>query len=101
MHSEITSLLKNKTFSLVPETNAINVSTAKWTSRINNIAATSGGNEYPYKATLAAREIQQINESYFEENSAPVISFSALRLFLPLAAEESSELHQIDVDTPI
>lgn len=75
IQSEMTSILKNKTWSLVPGSNTTNVLTIKMIYKIKNIAVPSGGNDYLYKPVLVARGYQQIKGPDIEKIFAHVISF--------------------------
>lgn len=81
MRSEMTSLMKKNTWSIDPNSNAINVMTVKLIYKIKDAPTSFGKIEHLYQEGLVSRVFRQIKSNYFEEAFAPVISLSTLTIF--------------------
>lgn len=96
---EMDSLKKNKTWILMPRSNASYILTNRWIFREKDVLTANGNFCVQYKARLVTRGFQQIHGNDYEETFAPVIKFTTLRLFLATVAIQDLELHQMDVQT--
>ena len=99
MKSEISSLHKNNTWTLVPRSEARNILTPKWVFRRKEIEPPKGASTVKYKARLCARGFQQIYGIDYTETFSPVVTFTSIRTLLALVAAMDLELEQMDVVT--
>ena len=96
---ELASQAKNKTWTLVPRSEASNILTSRWVFNVKQIPDGSGNTVESPKARLVARGFQQVEGLDYTETYAPVIKFTTIRLLLSLVAHYDLELHQMDVVT--
>lgn len=95
MSAEISALLQNQTWSLVPSTIAHNVVGCKWVYRIKR---KPDGSIDRHKARLVAKGFhQQPGVDYFETFS-PVVKPTTIRTVLSLAVSRGWPIHQLDVN---
>lgn len=99
MKSEMSSLHKNNTWTLVPRDKACNVLTPKWVYRKKEVHTADGNNTMNYKARVCARGFQQVYGVDYTETFAPVVKFTSIRTLLSLVAVMDLELEQMDVVT--
>lgn len=97
--SEYDSLIENKTWTLVPRSQARNLLTSKWVFKRKDVSDANGGSLVKYKARLVCRGFQQKQGIDYEETYAPVIAFTTLRLFFAICASKGLEIDQMDVIT--
>ena len=95
---ELASHRKNRTWTLVPRSDATNVLTSRWVFNVKQLPDKNGKLCEALKARLVARGFQQIEGIDYSETFAPVIKFTTIRLLLAVALFDL-ELHQMDVIT--
>ena len=96
---ELASHRKNRTWTLVPRSDATNFITSRWVFNVKQLPDGNGTLCEAAKARLVARGFQQIEGIDYSETFAPVIKFTTIRLRLALVAHFDLELHQMDVVT--
>ena len=96
---ELASQHKNKTWQLVPRSQASNVLTSRWVFRVKQLPDESGKLVETAKGRLVARGFEQVEGLECTETFAPVFKFTTIRLLLALVAHFDLELHQMDVVT--
>lgn len=95
-NDEIKSLIKNKTWTLVPLPSGNRALTCKWVFRIKTDAK---GNIQKYKARLVAKGFLQIEGVEFYETFSPVTKFTSVRILVAMAATFDWPLFHMDVKT--
>ena len=97
MKSEINSLKKNKTWTLVERPQGQRVASCKWLYEVNE---GSRENAKPrYNARLVARDFTQVPRVDFNEVFSPVERHTSIRVLLAMTAKLNLVLEQIDVTT--
>ena len=96
MDDEFSSLIKNKTWELVPRPSDKNVIRCRWLYKVKRGA---DGSINRYKSRLVAQGYSQTEGIDYEEVFAPVARTEAIRSLLSLANSENLEIHQMDVKT--
>ena len=96
MDSEYDSLMKNKTWTLVPRPPNANVVGNRW---IFKIKRRGDGSIDRYKARFVAQGFTQTHGIDYDEVFSPVARGSAIRCLLALANSNDWEIHQMDVKT--
>ncbi len=86
IQTEIDALEENKTWSLVPRTEATNILTSKWVFKRKEIMNLGGSLGRKYRARLVGRGFQQQEGIDFQETYAPVDKFTTLRMFFAIVA---------------
>ena len=97
--SELDSLAKNKTFTLIKRSSCPadrKLVTCKWCFEFKRDVT---GKIIRHKARLVARGFSQRPGIDYFETFAPVAKFTTLRILLMLAAAADWEIHQMDVKT--
>ena len=94
MNSEFSSLLQQKTWSLVPLPPSKNVVGCKWVFKIKR---NSDGSLARYKERLVAKGYLQQYSLDYEETFSPVVKPTAVRIILALAVQFGWSLRQLDV----
>ena len=97
--SEMDSQYKNKTWKLVPRSEARNVLKSMWVFRKKDVLQPNGGYGVKHKARIVAKGYQQVEGVDYEETYAPVVKFTTIRTVLAIVACLDLELHQMDVKT--
>lgn len=97
--SEMESLRKNETWTLVPRQQARNILTCRWLFKRKDAVSESGASVIKHKARLVTRGFQQVYKVDYELTFAPVVKLTTLRMLLAIVAAEDLELHQMDVKT--
>ncbi|KAG6604645.1 Gag-pol Polyprotein [Phytophthora cinnamomi] len=94
--SEYDSLLKNKTWEMVPLPKGRKAIDNRWVFRVKENQA---GEVERFKARLVAKGFSQKYGIDYDETFAPVAKFTSIRAVLSLAAKYGLKLHQMDVKT--
>jgi len=96
MDREMLAHQENGTWKLVPWTHDMHVIGNKWVFAEKK---DENGVTVRHKARLTGRGDTQIAGVDYGETFSPVVSGTALRIFLNIAATENLEVHQVDVTT--
>lgn len=92
--SEVSSILKNRTWEVIDRPSNCTPITAKWIFKLKQV-----GDSTKPKARIVARGFQQREGIDFHDIFAPVVRWSTIRIILALAARNNRDLHQMDVKT--
>ena len=93
---EFASLIKNKTWDLVPLPSGKNVVGSKWVFKVKRNA---DGSVDRFKSRLVAQGYSQTEGIDYQEVFSPVIRYSSIRALLAMANKNDLEIHQMDVKT--
>lgn len=96
MKEEFDAHHKNKTWSIVPRRDDMNIIGCKWVYKIKRDA---NGNVAKYKARLVAKGFNQQYGIDYEATFAPVMKYKSMRIILALALYFNLDLEQLDVKT--
>ena len=96
MKDEFTSLMKNKTWELVPRPEGINIVGSRWVYKVKR---DSDGLISRYKARLCAKGYSQTEGIDYSEVFSPVARFSTIRTLLAFDNAHDLEVHHMDVTT--
>lgn len=99
--SELASIQKNGTWTIVSKPKSGNILTSRWVFRRKTVQSDNEEKTLKYEARLVIRRFQQQHGIDYHETFVPVVKFSMLRLFLALVAHDDLELHQMDVKTAL
>lgn len=99
IESEIDSIKRNKTWTLVPRSAARNILSSRWIFKIKDALRDDGTSYEKFKARIVTRGFQQKEGIDYAETFAPVVKFTTLRLFFALVAHYDLNCHQMDVKT--
>ncbi|KAL0385839.1 UNVERIFIED_CONTAM: Retrovirus-related Pol polyprotein from transposon TNT 1-94 [Sesamum radiatum] len=94
MEEEINSLMKNKTWTLVPKPKDTSIIDCKWLFKIKQENESTR-----YKARLVAKGFTQKECIDFTEIFSPVVKYTTVRIILALTAHFNWELKQMDVNS--
>ena len=94
MDEEYGSLMKNKTWHLVPSQRGKNIIDCKWVYRIKRKA---DGSIDRYKARLVAKGFNQRYGTDYEDTFSPVVKAATIKLVLAIAVSRGWSLRQLDV----
>lgn len=94
MNDEMSALIKNQTWDLVPKLKEVKAITCKWVYKIKRKADSSVDR---YKARLVARRFSQKYGEDYDETFSPVAKMISVRVVISLAAHHEWELWQLDV----
>ncbi len=97
--TKLDAIAANKTWTLVPRTEANNILTSKWVFKCKHIVDANGKPGKKYRARLVSRGFQQKEGIEYDETYAPVVKFTTLRMFLSLVAYHDRHCHPMDVKT--
>lgn len=93
---EYESLLKNKTWEVVPVPSGCKPIKCKWVYKLKTNA---DGSIAHYKARLVAKGYSQTRGIDYDETFSPVVRMESVRLILSIVAKEDLELAHFDVCT--
>jgi hypothetical protein len=94
MEQEYHALLRNETWTLVPQPPRVNVIDSKWVFKVKKH---SDGSIERYKARLVARGFRQRYGLDYEDTFSPVVKPTTIRLLLSSAVTRGWSLRQLDV----
>ncbi|KAH9711302.1 retrovirus-related pol polyprotein from transposon RE1 [Citrus sinensis] len=95
MQAEYDALMDNKTWILVPASQATKIVGCKWVFRIKYNA---DGSVSKYKARLVAKGFHQTPGIDYFETFSPVVKQSTVRIILSLAVMKGWKIRQIDIN---
>ena len=95
MKEEMDSLLKNKTWDLVPLPEGKRALPNKWVYRLKE----EDGGKKRYKARLVVKGFAQKKGIDFDEIFSPIVKMTSIRTVLSLVAIDDLHLEQLDVKT--
>ncbi|XP_075104963.1 uncharacterized protein LOC142179058 [Nicotiana tabacum] len=95
MHDELTALLKNNTWSLVPSSSSHNIVGCKW---VYHVKYKPDGPIDRFKASLVAKGFYQHPGVDYHHTFSLVIKHATIRLILTLVVSFKWHLHQLDVN---
>ena len=98
MNAEYNSLMRNKTWTLVPLPHRNNLVGCKWIYKTKFIAE---GKIEKHKAWLVAKAFFQQECLDYTETFAPIAKMNIVRTILSLGASYQWEIHQMDVKSVI
>ena len=96
MNEELSSLIGNGVWEVVPKPPNTNIVICKWVYKLKRSA---DGNIARYKARLVARGFTQAYGIDYTDTYVPVTRLKTIRLLFALAVEKDWEIRQIDVKT--
>ena len=96
IRSEMSSLMRNETWSLVPRPVNKNVVGSKW---IFKLKRNPDGSIERYKARLVAQGFTQVHGIDYNEVFSPVVKFTSIRTLFAFANDNNYEIHHMDVKT--
>lgn len=96
IEDEIRSLCENETWAAASLPHGRKALQSKWVFKVKR---DSNGNVERYKARLVIKGFQQRKGVDFSEVFSPVVSKSALRMLLTIAAIDDLEIEQLDIKT--
>ncbi|KAL5788351.1 hypothetical protein ACOSP7_005300 [Xanthoceras sorbifolium] len=95
MFEEYTALMQNKTWSLVPSSNDMNILGNKWVFRTKYHP---DGSVSKFKARLVVNGFHQTPSLDFFDTYSPVIKASTIRVIFTLAVTYSWDIQQMDIN---
>ena len=96
IREEYDSIIKNRTWTLVPRPANRNIVSCKWVFKHK---LDENGRIIRWKARLVARGFTQVYGMDYLDTFAPVAKMASLRILFAVAAEEDLEIQQMDVIT--
>ena len=96
MIKEYQSIMKNDVWDVVPRPKGKYVVTSKWIYKIKHVA---NGIIEKYKERVVARGFSQKEGIDYEENFAPVSTYTSIKSVFALATVMKWKIHQMDVKT--
>jgi hypothetical protein len=94
IQSELDSLRKNNTWTIVDKPEGVNLISPKWVFKIKWLP---NGQIDKYKARLVARGFTQQHGVNYDETFSPVMRLESLRILLAVAVLRGLLIHQMDV----
>ena len=94
--NEYNSIMKNKTWELVPRPKDRTIIKSGWVMKLKLKA---DGSINKYKMRLVAKGYTQVEGIDYIETFAPVVKFNSVRIILSIAAIEDLDIQQMDVKT--
>jgi hypothetical protein len=88
------TLLKNKTWHLVPPKEGTNIIDCKWVYKIKQ---KSDGSIDRYNTRLVVKGFKQRYGIYYEDTFSPVVKTTTIRIVLSIAMSRGWSLRQLDV----
>ncbi|KAH9718111.1 retrovirus-related pol polyprotein from transposon RE1 [Citrus sinensis] len=95
MEEEYHALMKNKTWTLIPNNQNFKLIGNKW---IYKVKENSDGNINKYKARLVAKGFLQTPGLDFNETFSPVVKAATIRIILTMAVSNDWLLRQVDIN---
>lgn len=95
MDNEMATLIKNKTWRLVPPPPNINLIECKWVFKVKT---KSDGSFDRCKARLVAKGFNQVPSVDFHETFSPIVKAPTIRIILALAVSKGWIIRQLDVN---
>ena len=95
MKEEMDSLLKNKTWDLVPLPKGKNLFSNKWVYRLKDEC----GGKKRYKDRLVLKGSTEKKGIDFDEIFSPIVKMTSIRTILSLVSIDNFHLEQLDVKT--
>ena len=99
IQSEMNSLNTNRTWILVPRSEAVNLLSSKWVFKRKDVVSETGEHSVKHKARLVTRGFQQKYGVDYAETYAPVVKFCTIRMFFALTVHHDLHCDQMDVKT--
>lgn len=87
MQEEINALYENRTWSLIPSTNKMNIVGSNW---IFKVKINSDGAVDHYKARLVAHGFTQLHSFNYDETFRPMVKLGTIRLILTTALSQTT-----------
>ena len=95
MEDEYHALMKNKTWTLIPNNQNCKLIENKW---IYKVKENSDGSINKYKARLVAKRFLQTPELDFNETFSPVVKAATIRIIPTMAVSNDWLLRQVDIN---
>ena len=96
IHSEMGSLMRNETWTLVPRPANKNIVGCRWVFKLKH---NPDGSIERYKARLVAQGFSQVHGVDYNEVFSPVVKFASIRTLLAFGNDNNYEIHHMDVKT--
>jgi hypothetical protein len=94
MQEEYNSVLKNRTWDLVPLPSRRKLVRCRW---VYGTKSTLNKHISRYKSRLVVKGFHQVHGIYYDDTFTPVAKMDSIRLTLSILAAKGWEIHQMDV----